>query len=179
MLNLFKKLRLFFFKKTKWKSYRLGKGFHAGRFVKLWAKNSITIGKNFYIGRYSQIECDVEIGDNVICGNNVAFVGKYDHNFKEIGKPICLSSKIRDKNYNWKGLSSKTIVEDDVWIGYGSIIMSGVKIGRGSIIAAGSIVTKEVLPYNIVAGNPATKIADRFTSEEIIVHELKLYKKND
>ena len=173
-LNFF---RLFYLKNIKWRKYQIGINFHIGRGVNFWAKNNIKIGDNFYLGRNSQIECDVVIGDNVICGNNVAFVGKYDHNFKEIGFSTRLSSQIRNKDYNWKGLDSKTIVEDDVWIGYGAVIMSGVKIGRGSIIAAGSVVAKNVLPYCIVGGNPAKKIAVRFTSEEIILHELKLYGK--
>ncbi len=59
------------------------------------------------------------------------------------------------------------IVEDDVWIGYGSIILSGVKIGKGSIIAAGSIVTKDVMPYSIVGGNPAKLIKKRFSDNVI------------
>jgi len=177
LIRLIKKIRIQYLKKIKYRSFDIGSNFHVGKNVFLWAKNKIIIGDNFYLGRNSQIECDVEIGNNVICGNNVAFVGKYDHNFKDIGKPIRLASKIRDKDYQWKGLCSKTIVEDDVWIGYGSIIMSGVKIGRGSIIAAGSIVTKEILPYSIVGGNPAKNITERFTSKEIDLHELKLYGK--
>ena len=84
-LNFF---RLFYLKNIKWRKYQIGINFHIGRGVKFWAKNNISIGNNFYMGRNSQIECDVEIGNNVICGNNVAFVGKYDHNFKEIGCPI-------------------------------------------------------------------------------------------
>ena len=55
--------------------------------------------------------------------------------------------------------------------------MSGVKIGRGAIVASGALVTKDVLPYHIVGGNPAKKITERFTSEEIDLHELKLYEK--
>ncbi|MDA9017986.1 acyltransferase [bacterium] len=177
LIKILKKIRLFYLKYFKYASYTIGNNFYIGRDVHFWAKNNISIGNNFYMGRNSQIECDVEIGNNVICGNNVAFVGKYDHDYKNIGKPIRLASQIRDKDYNWKGLDSKTIVEDDVWIGYGSTIMSGVKIGRGSIIAAGSIVTKEILPYSIVGGNPAKKITERFTSKEIDLHELKLYGK--
>lgn len=172
---ILKKIRLLYLKKIKYRSYNIGSNFHIGKSVFLWAKNKIIIGDNFYLGRYSQIECDIEIGDNVICGNNVAFVGKYDHNFKQIGVSVRLSLQIRDKDYNWKGIDSKIIIEDDVWIGYGSIIMSGVKIGRGSIIAAGSVVTKNVEPYEIVGGNPAKKISRRFTESEIISHELKLY----
>lgn len=53
-------------------------------------------------------------------------------------------------------------VEDDVWIGRGATIMSGVKIGRGAIVAAGSIVTKDVPPYTIVGGIPAKVIKTRF-----------------
>lgn len=59
------------------------------------------------------------------------------------------------------------VVEDEVWIGTGARIFSGVRIGKGAIIAAGSIVTKDVLPYAIVGGNPAKLIRFRFT-EEII-----------
>jgi virginiamycin A acetyltransferase len=55
-----------------------------------------------------------------------------------------------------------TIVGNDVWIGYGALIMPGVTIGDGAIIAAGSVVTKNVLPYTIVGGNPAQVIRNRF-----------------
>jgi acetyltransferase-like isoleucine patch superfamily enzyme len=157
----------------KFRKYNIGKNFHAGRNVFFWAKNNITIGNNFYIGRNSQIECDAEIGDNVIIANNVALVGKYDHNYEQIGVPIRLASQIRDNNYSWKGLQSKIIIEDDVWIGYGSIIMSGVRIGKGAIVAAGSVVTKDVVPYSIVGGNPAKFIKSRFSKEDQAIHESK------
>lgn len=57
------------------------------------------------------------------------------------------------------------IVEDDVWIGSRVIVLSGVRIGRGSVIASGSIVTKDVPPYTIVAGVPAKVVKERFTKE--------------
>ena len=59
------------------------------------------------------------------------------------------------------------VIEDDVWIGSNSVILSGVKIGRGAVIGAGSIVTKNVPKYAIVAGNPAKVIKMRFNDEEI------------
>jgi acetyltransferase-like isoleucine patch superfamily enzyme len=59
------------------------------------------------------------------------------------------------------------IIENDVWIGAKSTIMSGVKISNGSIIAATSTVTKDVPPYAIVAGNPAKIVKYRFTEEQI------------
>jgi acetyltransferase-like isoleucine patch superfamily enzyme len=67
------------------------------------------------------------------------------------------------------------IIEDDVWVGYGAIVLSGVRIGRGAIIAAGSVVTRDVEPYSIVAGNPARSVGSRFNAEEVVSHELALY----
>ena len=61
----------------------------------------------------------------------------------------------------------QTIIGNDVWIGRGAYIKSGVRIGTGAIIGMGSVVTKDVLPYSIVAGNPARLIRMRF-SDEII-----------
>lgn len=54
------------------------------------------------------------------------------------------------------------VIDDDVWIGYGSIIMSGVHIGQGAIVAAGAVVAKDVPPYAIVGGVPAKVIKYRF-----------------
>jgi virginiamycin A acetyltransferase len=60
-----------------------------------------------------------------------------------------------------------TIVGNDVWIGYDAVIMPGVKIGDGAVIAAKSVVTKDVPPYTIVGGNPASLIKQRFSDAEI------------
>ena len=59
------------------------------------------------------------------------------------------------------------VIEDDVWICESAIILSGVSIGQGAVVAAGSVVTKNVPPYAVVAGNPAQIIKYRF-SEELI-----------
>ena len=63
-----------------------------------------------------------------------------------------------------------------MWIGYGSIVVSGVHIGRGAIVAAGSVVLKDVEPYSIVAGNPAREISKRFIDNQIREHEKVLYR---
>jgi len=60
-----------------------------------------------------------------------------------------------------------TVVGNDVWIGYDSLIMPGVKIGDGAIIAARSVVTNDVAPYTITGGNPARPIKPRFPVETI------------
>lgn len=59
------------------------------------------------------------------------------------------------------------VVENDVWIGAKSTIMSGVKIQNGAVVGAGSTVTKDVQPYTIVAGNPAKVVKKRFTDRQI------------
>jgi virginiamycin A acetyltransferase len=59
------------------------------------------------------------------------------------------------------------IIENDVWVGAKSTIMSGVRIGNGAIVAATSTVTKDVPPYTIVAGNPAKIVKYRFTEDQI------------
>jgi virginiamycin A acetyltransferase len=59
------------------------------------------------------------------------------------------------------------IIGNDVWIGRGAVILSGVSVGHGAVIGAFSVVTKEVAPYAIVAGNPARLVRLRFTEAEI------------
>jgi serine acetyltransferase len=72
-------------------------------------------------------------------------------------------------------LRSELIVEDDVWIGYGAVVLSGVTVGRGAIVAAGSVVAHDVDPYAIVAGVPARPVGRRFSESEIEIHEEVLY----
>ena len=68
------------------------------------------------------------------------------------------------KSYPSKG---DTIIGNDVWIGTQAVVMPGVKVGDGSIIGSYSVVTKDVAPYSIVAGNPAREIRQRFPENEI------------
>jgi len=178
MIQLIRKIRFFFLIRFKWKRYSFGRNPYIGRCVYMWARNSISIGDNFYIGKFSQIECDAEIGNNVMFANRVALVGRYDHNFTEVGIPTRLATNIRDKRYNWKGISEKVVIESDVWVGYGSVILSGVRIGRGSIIAAGSVVTRDVEPYSIYGGNPARKIKNRFENKEMLEEHIRRYNQN-
>jgi virginiamycin A acetyltransferase len=59
-----------------------------------------------------------------------------------------------------------TVVGNDVWIGYGALVMPGVRIGDGAIIATGSVVTADVAPYTIVGGNPAKPVKRRFAEAD-------------
>ena len=64
-------------------------------------------------------------------------------------------------------VKGNTVVGNDVWIGYGALIMTGVTIGDGAIIASRSLVTKDVEPYTVVGGNPARPIRKRFDDATI------------
>lgn len=164
IINFLKGIRNLYLVHIKWRRYTISKGFHAGARVRIWARHTIKIGVNFYIGRDSLIETDCLVGDYVIFGNKVGVVGRYDHHFQEVGVPIRIASSIREQSYNWKGDNLTTKIGNDVWVGYGSTIMQGVNIGDGAIIAAGSVVVKDVEPYSIYGGNPAKKLRDRFDS---------------
>jgi acetyltransferase-like isoleucine patch superfamily enzyme len=72
-------------------------------------------------------------------------------------------------NSEHPGTNGDVIIGNDVWIGYGASIMSGVKIGHGAVIAAKAHVTKDVEPYTIVGGNPAREIRKRFSPEIISI----------
>lgn len=149
-----------------------GKNSSFGRGTVFFAPNQMRISNNVYIGKYCTLNADIEIEEDVLIGNNVGFIGKYDHDFSIIGKSIKDSPWIGDNDYNFKGKNQKIIIEKDCWIGYGAIVVTGVHIGRGSIVAAGSVVLNDVEPYTIVAGNPAKVVSYRFNKEQILEHEL-------
>lgn len=98
----------------------------------------------------------VSIGTYTMIGPNVSIVGG-DHKFDVPGIPIIFAGRPE---------LPETLIESDVWVGCGSIIIAGCRIGRGAIVAAGAVVTKDVPPYTIVAGVPAKVIKNRFESRD-------------
>jgi len=177
MIHNLKRLRDWWYKYVVWRKFRIGKNFHCGRGTFLWAKNGLDIGDNFYLGKYSSIETNCMIGNNVIIANHVGIVGRYDHNYQQVGVPVRLAMQMHDEDYDWKGKDELTIIGDDVWIGYGAIIMSGVHIGSGCIIASGAVVTKDTEPYTIYGGVPAKKISERFNSIKERNEHIRILKK--
>lgn len=128
----------------------------------------IQIGNNVQFGPYCDITTATHFGNNILLAGNVSIVGRQDHTFNSPGKTI------------WDGKRGEnvlTVIEDDVWIGAGAIIMSGVTIGRGSIIAAGAVVIINIPPCEIWGGNPAHKLKDRFETEEQKVQHLAFLEK--
>jgi virginiamycin A acetyltransferase len=70
----------------------------------------------------------------------------------------------RRPSFPYKG---DTVIGHDVWLGYDATLLPGVQVGSGAIIGAGSVVTKDVRPYAIVAGNPAREVRRRFDDATI------------
>ena len=112
----------------------------------------LVIGNNSNIGDYNfvGVRGKIEIGNNVLIGPRVSFHAE-NHIFEDLTVPI------KEQGESRKGI----VVEDNVWIGAGSIILDGVKIGQGAIIAAGTVVNKDVAPYAIVGGVPVKIIRMR------------------
>jgi len=171
VVSYLKKLRMHFIC-LKYRSFlSAGPGFTCGRGTRFYAKNVLKLGSNVYFGRYCSIECDAEIGNDVLIANCVGFVGKLDHDYKKVGVPVRFAPCIRDAGYMVPEGKGKITIGDDVWIGYGSTILSGVVIGEGAIVAAGSLVTKDVAPFSIVGGVPARRLGQRFEESEIVLHK--------
>jgi acetyltransferase-like isoleucine patch superfamily enzyme len=133
-------------------------------------------------GRYSfcGYDCDLyfaEVGSFTSIGSRV-IVGSPSHPMDWVGmSPVFYKGRdsIRTKFSVFSlGDVAKTSIGHDVWIGNSAIILSGVRIGNGAIVGAGAVVTKDVPPYGIVAGNPAKLIRYRFDTE--IVSELEKIK---
>lgn len=108
------------------------------------------IGDDSGIGMYSYIGT-VKIGRDVMIGEELIAISK-NHEFRDINIPMWKQGWQQDR---------PIIIEDDIWIGSRVTILPGVKIGKGVIVGAGSVVTKNVTPYTIVAGNPAREIRKR------------------
>lgn len=119
----------------------------------------IEMGVSCFLGKNSRIWSAkrIEIGDRVLISHNVNIHDTDGHSldpaarhthFQQIftiGHPLETSDIP----------TASVTIEDDVWIGFNSTILKGVTIGEGAIIGACSVVTKNVSPYTIVAGNPA------------------------
>lgn len=149
-----------------------GHDLHLGTRTRIWAPNHVTIGNNVYVGKDVHIECNADIGDYVMIANRVALVGRHDHDFRTVGVPVRFSPWVGSANIPSTYRDEKVVIETDVWLGFGAVVLSGVCVGRGAIVAAGSVVTKSVEPYAIVGGNPARQIGRRFIDESLIAeHE--------
>jgi len=110
------------------------------------------VGDYSNIGPYCFIGCSgkIVIGRNVLMGPRVSLLAE-NHNFDRVDIPI-----------RSQGVTRRSVViEDDCWLGIGSVVLAGVRIGKRAVVAAGAVVTKDVPPYAIVAGVPARVVGWR------------------
>jgi acetyltransferase-like isoleucine patch superfamily enzyme len=112
----------------------------------------LKVGDNSSIGPYAYIGCSgyIEIGNNVMMSPRVSIYSE-NHVFERLDVPMIDQGVKR----------SFVKIEDDCWIASNAVILAGVTIGRGAVVAAGSIVTRDVPPYSVVAGNPAKVVKTR------------------
>jgi acetyltransferase-like isoleucine patch superfamily enzyme len=143
---------------------------HVSRGSLIMAPNRLAIGKKVIIGMNAWIAVDGSIGDGVLMSSYVGIVGRRDHDHRAVGKLMTEAPWVHGDG-DWQAKAEKVVIEDDVWIGFGALILSGVTIGRGAVVAAGSLVTKDVRSYDIVAGRPAQTVGRRFSDNEIVEHE--------
>lgn len=131
----------------------IGKNCFFDGYVSLYSgsNGSIKLGDDVYVGNFSSITSfkQIAIGAHTFISGNVLIVD-FDHGTK------------KDMLIKKQELEVKPVeIGEDVWIGWGAMILKGNKIGDGAVIGAGSVVTKDVAPYTVVAGVPARKIKIR------------------
>ena len=163
---------------------RVLKEFKKGNINLLWREinphNETSISKNVNIDKltvgnftYGNINMyhsgngleTLKIGSFCSVAPDVTFLLASEHGCKNIST---YPFKVKFFNQENEAASKGSItVGDDVWIGYGAIIMSGVTIGQGAVIGAGSVVTKDIPPYAIAVGTPAKVLKYRFSPEII------------
>ena len=123
---------------------------------------SISIGHNCFVGNGSKIWSGdaIKIGNNVLVSHNVNIIDTNSHEINAIERAKTYRNLNIVGHSSQKGSikTSPILIEDYVWISFNATILKGVTIGKGAIVAAGSVVTKNVEPYTIVAGNPAVVI---------------------
>lgn len=154
-------------------SKQYGKNVVIGSGNRIAGIENMEFGDDVYIGPGAVLystRAKLIIGNHINFGPNVTIITG-DHRTDVIGeymKCIPESEKLQENDQD-------VIIEDDVWIGTGAIILKGVHIGRGSVIAAGAVVTKDVPPYTVHLSKDKQK--RRFTDNQIIEHEKKLMEK--
>jgi acetyltransferase-like isoleucine patch superfamily enzyme len=116
----------------------------------------INIGNENFIGERVQVQGrgGIEIGNNCMIAANT-FISSSSHNFDN---PL-------SDDYLRREMPAKTKIDDFVWIGANSVVVAGIKIGHHVIVGAGTIVTKDIEAYSMVAGNPG-RVIKKFNQDK-------------
>ena len=121
----------------------------------------VTIGSDCYIGENSRIWSGgaVTIGDHVLVSHNVSIMDNLTHPIDAHARRAQVRAIYQSGHPAQIDLDDQPVtIADDAWIGAHAIVLRGVTVGKGAIVAAGAVVTKDVPPYTVVAGNPARVI---------------------
>ena len=136
-------------------------------------KRGVTIGRFSYINRRTTVARGTKIGRFCSIGKNVE-ISVFDHPMEWLSSsPVSYNLHLHFPDEKGLFVQSKidrkkaATIGNDVWISSNSVILRGVTIGDGCVVGAGSIVTRDVPPYSIVAGTPARLIRKRFDDETI------------
>lgn len=165
---------------------RVRHGFCTKAFFKSWAKRLLLapqlFKRNFnrvkLVQKGAQVAETAELNHLIIEGNTKnltvgsnSFLGNIEvilHDKVQIGNYVCINddTKLLTASHDtsspyWELIKKPIIIYDNVWIARSVIILPGITIGQGAVVAAGSVVTKNVAPYEVVAGNPAKVIKKR------------------
>lgn len=130
----------------------------------------VKVGKGTYgvlkIESWKHADEGLEIGNYCSIAGDVTFILGGNHSIDGL---FTFPMKVKlVKSIEPEALSrGKIVVEDDVWIGTGATILSGVTIGRGSVIGAQAVVSRNIEPYSIVVGNPAKVVRKRFNDDVV------------
>jgi len=148
MFNGFKRKGKLYFLKRRWKCKNQNNKTTINTIVPI---ELISVGRNSYGAINVQSwnkNTKLLIGSYCSIAQNVVFMLDVEHYTDHIST---YPFKVQSLNANAEAYShGNIIVEDDVWIGYGVTVLSGVNIGQGAVVAAGAVVTKDVPPYAIV-----------------------------
>jgi acetyltransferase-like isoleucine patch superfamily enzyme len=124
----------------------------------------VSIGDHAYVGPESRIMAQesIRIGSFVLIAHLVDVHDNNSHSldWRERREDAVLAFERRAAMRQVGVTAAPIVIEDDVWIGAKSTILKGVTIGRGAVVAANSVVTKDVAPFTLVAGNPAQTIRE-------------------
>lgn len=133
---------------------------------------AVTIGACSYVAEsrleFGSNQCHLLIGRYSSVAHDVIFLAGLNHDFSQVTTyPFDNIELDDDRNHTHKGNKKQIIIGNDVWIGRGVTILGGVHVCNGAVIGANSVVTKDVPPYAVVAGNPARIIKYRFSPDII------------
>lgn len=130
---------------------RLGEDVNIEHGAYFGSGSGVRLGSRSGLGVNCRVHGPLQVGQDVMIGPDVLIYAT-NHESSDVNAPM-IGQGFQD--------CRRVFIEDDVWIGARAIILPGVTIGTGSIIGAGAVVTTDVPPYSVAAGNPAVVIRHR------------------